>query len=881
MNAPEIQDRLQQGLGGTYVIERELGGGGMSRVFVATDGALGRKVVVKVLRAELAEGLSVERFKREVRLAARLQHPHIVPLLAAGALDDGLLYYTMPFVEGESLRVRLDQAGALPVEQVVRILRDVASALAYAHRAGVVHRDVKPENILLGDGGAVVADFGIAKAISASRDGDGEGSTRHISTLTAAGTSLGTPAYMAPEQAAGDAVDHRADLYALGVIAYEMLSGEPPFRGRTAQQVMAAHATQEPEPLERRRATIPAALARVVRQLLAKNPADRPQSADDVVRELHDGALTAAAVTGPRYGWSRAAPWALAAIAMGVAFWARLQPTTAPRVTRFELVVADSERLRGTASGQTVAMSPDGSRLVYTGGPESSGQLFLRNLDELESKPIRGTDRAQSPEFSPDGRSVLFLTDGRLKRVELAGGAPVTVTDSGATAAWGESGIVFGRAAGLYWISPQGGSVRLVASIRAVNGLQAFALPSPLPGGEAVLVMLRKPGTAVGNSHLAVVRLKDGQVTDLKVEGVNPHYLSTGHVIFGRPEGRVYGMDFDLKHLRLSGPVVPLIEDVIVNNGGATQVAISREGTMAYRSGRFLRKVMLVDRRGVAAPLLQEAREYAFPKLSPDGKRLAVTIGASTLTSETWVFDTRTGTLTRLTNGGGERPEWTADGKSIITVRQDTITRLMIQAWDGAGTPAAYAPLGRAVLEVSLPNGHAGFLAARIGGGGQRDIWIAPVDSPSALHPFVATQADEFSPTVSPDGQWLAYVSNESGRYEVYVRSMMGQGGRVQVSTNGAVEPLWSPTGRELFYRAERKIIAARVTWSDGAARVQRDALFDDIYVSNGSAHVTYSVMPDGNHFVFLQSAGGEPKTIVTLNWFEDVRRRMSAATVR
>src|SRR5829696_9699457 len=241
VTSPDVQDRLQRALGAAYTIDRELGGGGMSRVFVADEASLGRKVVVKVLRPELAEGISSERFKREVRLAARLQHPHVVPLLAAGELDAGVLFYTMPFVEGESLRARLDRDGGLPVGDVVRILRDAASALAYAHAQGIVHRDIKPENILLSHGGAVVADFGIAKAISASIEADGADGV-HRSTLTAAGTSLGTPAYMSPEQASGDIVDHRSDLYALGVVAYELLAGRPPFQGRNAQQLLSAHA---------------------------------------------------------------------------------------------------------------------------------------------------------------------------------------------------------------------------------------------------------------------------------------------------------------------------------------------------------------------------------------------------------------------------------------------------------------------------------------------------------------------------------------------------------------------------------------------------------------------------------------------------------------
>jgi serine/threonine-protein kinase len=271
----DLRTRLQENLAGSYTIGRELGSGGMSHVFVADDTTLGRRVVVKVLRPELAEGLSAERFKREIRVAAKLQHPHIVPLLAAGELpagiDPALLYFSMPLVEGESLRARLTREGNLPIADAIRILRDVASALAYAHRHGIVHRDIKPENILLADGGAVVTDFGIAKAITAARDGDGR-STSGDSTITQRGTSLGTPAYMAPEQAAGDEVDHRADFYALGVVAYEMLAGRPPFGGRTTQQLMAAHATEQPEPIERRRSTVPPALAELVMCLLEKQP---------------------------------------------------------------------------------------------------------------------------------------------------------------------------------------------------------------------------------------------------------------------------------------------------------------------------------------------------------------------------------------------------------------------------------------------------------------------------------------------------------------------------------------------------------------------------------------------------------------------------------
>jgi dipeptidyl aminopeptidase/acylaminoacyl peptidase len=396
-----------------------------------------------------------------------------------------------------------------------------------------------------------------------------------------------------------------------------------------------------------------------------------------------------------------------------------------------------------------------------------------------------------------------------------------------------------------------------------------------------VLVSVRH-NFRIAKTTVGVVRLSDGALTDLKVEGLNPRYLLTGHLVFGRVDHAVYGVVFDAKRLRVSGPAVPLIEDVVVKNGGGTEMAVANDGMMVYRTGSFSRTVVRVDRRGVPAPLLNELRDYSYPSVSPDGKRIAVTIGASTSTSDTWIFETQTGALTRLTRGGGERPDWMPDGRSVLTVViDDSVPHVMRQPWDGSGSATTFAIIPQGLMEITLPRRGTGYMAARIGAGGQRDIWIAPVDSPAAFRPFVATEADEFAPAVSPDGKLLAYISNESGRYEVYVRAMTGTPARVQISTTGAMEPLWSPTGRELFYRADKKIIAARITWQDGAARVEREALFDDVYGSSGNAHAMYAVMPDGNHFVFGQSAGDDPKTIVTLNWFEYVRRRMSGAGAR
>ncbi len=878
-----VLPQLNAALAGRYVIEREIGQGGMATVFLAHDAKHDRSVALKVLNPELGALLGKERFLGEIRITAKLQHPNLLPLFDSGEAS-GQLFYVMPFVDGESLRDRLRREKQLPIDDAIRIASAVGTALEYAHRHGVVHRDLKPENILIQDGHSLVADFGIALALSAA------GGAR----ITQTGLSLGTPQYMSPEQATGDRIiDSRTDIYSLGALLYEMLTGDPPHTGSTAQAIIAKVVTEKPRPMRVTRESVPRHVEAAVACALAKLPADRFASALDFVNALHE-TLPAAVPSGYIERGSTASdlplvaaqrrrrslgivPWVLAVAAAIVAMALWLRPKEAPRVSRFQLAVSQAARFR-MSEGVSIALSPDGRRLVYEGGPEGGGQLFARGLDDLEPKPIRGTERATSPVFSPDGRSLIFLADGRLKRVDLDGGPAVTVSDSGGQATWGDGGIFFTRTPALYGVSPSGGPIRRVAGVGALRGATRLTWPWALPGGQAALVTIRGKSASITSAHLGVVRFADGQVTDLEVVGVNPKYLPTGHVIFGRAEGVVYGMAFDVKRLRLSGPAVPLIEDVVVKGGGATEVVVARDGTMAYRSGTSARTLVLVDRRGVAAPLLDEPRDYTFPAVSPDGRRIAVTIGATTNLSDTWIFDTQSGALTRLTRGGGERPAWTPDGKTVLTMRQDSVNSIVAQPWDGSGAPAGYAVAELGILEISLPRLQSGFLAARVGAGGPRDIWTAPVDSPRALRPFVATEADEFAPTVSPDGKWLAYLSNESGRYEVYVRALDGSGGRVQISTNGAIEPLWSPTGRELFYRADQKIIAARITWQGGTAHVEREALFDDIYPSNASAHVTYSVMPDGNRFVFVQSTGSGPATIVVLNWFEEVRRRMAAA---
>ncbi|MEA2725240.1 MAG: eukaryotic-like serine/threonine-protein kinase, partial [Gemmatimonadales bacterium] len=561
MNPADIQDRLQQALGAAYAIGRELGGGGMSRVFLAHDTALGRQVVVKVLRPDLAQGLSSDRFKREVRLAARLQHPHIVPLLAAGEIGEGVLFYTMPFVEGESLRERLSREGGLPVPEAVRILCDVAGALAYAHRTGVVHRDIKPENILLTDGAAVVADFGIAKAISASREADTGGDPRGSSTLTAAGMSLGTPAYMAPEQATGDLVDHRADLYALGVVGYEMLSGRPPFEGRTAQQLMGAHATESPEPIARRRASVPARLAALIMQLLEKNPADRPQSAEELRRTLvalpgTSGEREKVPTPSIARRAPRAIPWVLygALIALagagGGAMFARsrgVEPRLRPVVAALAAPVGLELRPEGG-----VGLTGNGAQLAFVAADRSGATaVWVRALDSLAAVRVEGTDRGSGPFWSPDGASLGYFAGGQLRVVDLRSGThralcPASRPGGGT---WTRTGVIVYSpdflSGPLFQVPAQGGTCHQLTRFRP--GESIHRRPSALPDGRHILFNNGPTGT----TSVGVVDLATGAITDIRHGSGDAQFAAPDWMLFREgATSALLGQRLDLKALR-------------------------------------------------------------------------------------------------------------------------------------------------------------------------------------------------------------------------------------------------------------------------------------------------------------------------------------------
>jgi Tol biopolymer transport system component/tRNA A-37 threonylcarbamoyl transferase component Bud32 len=880
---PDLRDQLERGLAGSYTLERELGAGGMSRVFVADDTSLRRKVVVKVLRTDIGESLSADRFKREIQLAARLQHPHIVPLLAAGALANGALYYTMPFVDGESLRDRLEREAGLPITDVTRFLRDITSALEYAHAQHVVHRDIKPENILLSHGNAVVADFGIAKAIHAAR-ADGDGETRQSTTLTAVGTSLGTPAYMSPEQAAGDRVDHRADLYALGVVAYEMIAGRAPFDGRTAQQLLAAHASTAPEEIARRRANTPPSLAALVMQLLEKNPADRPQSATDVLHAL-DGA---APTSKPARGRQRGGPLVIALStallaslgALGWMTWTRPEPPAATRA-RVTLELPRDARLDpGAGFGNSMTFAPDGQSIVYVGGGPVA-QLYRRRLDELTPHAITGTLGAVNPQISPDGREIGFVSNLRLMAVAAAGGTPRLIANGVGRFAWGPNGtIVFSRPSVL---SPQGGLWQVSASggtptelTHPDTTLRRFqGSPSFLPDGRAVLFSSRP---ARGDPTLMVVRLADRAVIPLDVTGGSPLYFRD-HIVFVRGDATVASVGFDPKRLVVHGEPVTVLENVALKSGGAGELAIAPNGTLAYLTGTIGQQLVEVDRRGAETIVLSKIDAYRDPRVAPDGRHIAITIGPPPYYSDIWVYDLISRTLTRLTTAGTNvNPSWTPDGKRIAwtSIGAPNATGsgsgggVWLQAWDASGSPQLLIPAAEGAKFTR--GGDSLVTSFDVGNATEARIIPLPYDTHRAATVVLPASWQPRQARLSADGHWLAYVSDETGIREVYIQRFPNPGGHFQISSGGGAEPVWGRKSTELTYRGGAALMSATLSLSPSVTVMRRDTLFSSA-AALGLTEATYDVMPNG-HFIMVRKVTTNTPPVLVFGWGDDLRRR-------
>ena len=894
-------DALTLALADRYRIERELGAGGMATVYLAHDLRHDRDVAIKVLHPDLGAALGSERFLSEIRTTARLQHPHILPLLDSGAVPGqhpesesraergggegpSLLYYVMPLVTGETLRRRIERERQLPVSDAIRIAREVASALDYAHRQGVIHRDIKPENILLHDGQAQVADFGIALAVQSA------GGRR----LTQTGLSLGTPQYMSPEQATGErTIDARSDIYALGAVTYEMLTGEPPFTGPTIQAIVARLMADEPRPLVVQRKSIPDHVEAAVLRAIEKVPADRFASAAEFAAALDAAGATTTRSTAVRTGRrpSRGpiiALGALAAASAAVAAWGWLRPIPQPSVVRYRITI-DSVPAVKDWTGE-VAISPDGNVIVRSGGP--AGTLLVRRRDELAFSPLGGTEGATGPFFSPDGTRVGYYLNGALRAVPIAGGPPVVIADSVPTpqsAVWGSDGMIYrGVATGPAWIigraEPRSGTrLELVTTVDTAAGELTHLHPELLPDAKTLLFQVAYRD---GRQMIAVGDVETRRHAPL-LEGARARYARSGHLLYTTSDGKLWAVPFDLKSRATSGTPVQVGDHIPTTVIGPIDFAVSESGTLVYSAEDTERRRELtwVTRTGARTPFDPTWKgEFSSPALSRDGSRLAVALregGQSSI----WIKPVAGGNPTKLMMERRNllEPAWSPDGRWVsylVSTGAGTSGDVWRQRADGSGGAERILQSQRPISEqLWTPAG--GVLLARTttASAGAGDIVMTRPGIDSAATPLIASAGPEYSPIVSPDGEWLSYVSNETGRYEVYATRLAQPGaGKWVVSMSGGTSPRWSSRGDELFYMDLRSnMVVARVTTTPSFAVQDTRVLFNAAdFIQTTASRRHYDVTPDGQRFLMVQRADGAKRgqVIVVENWADEIRRK-------
>jgi len=893
--------RLNSALEGRYAVKEEVGQGGMAVVFLAEDLRHHRKVALKVLRSELAAIIGAERFLKEIEVTANLQHPNILPLYDSGDAD-GLLYYVMPMMEGETLREKLDREHQLQVEEAVEIAKAVAAAADYAHRHDVIHRDLKPSNILLHDGQALVADFGIALAMSkAGRE------TR----LTETGLSVGTPHYMSPEQAAGDReLDARSDLYSLGAMTFEMLVGEPPHVANTAQAVVAKILTDTPAPIRRTRELVPANVEAAVAKALARSPADRFASVADFAAALTNPGFTLPALESAmgRAADRKAGMWAklgpavaaVAVVAIGLAAWGWLQTEPPPSVARYNLAFMPGQELVD-GSAQTFDVARGGAAIVYVGPGEENDQFWVKHRDQVGSTPLPGTDGARYPAISPDGMEVVFRVGVQLRKVPLVGGAAITVADSAGVGppAWMDDGTL------VYSAVPDYRLKRIPATGGPPEDIwldhpEEFGAPypAPLPGSKGVLFTACGGGFCSDVMGIWVLDLRTGEGRELIPGGLRAWYVESGHVVFVRPDGAVFAVPFDVHALELTGAAVPLLEGVKVDNIIYPDLALASDGTllMMAETGAVQgpnRELIWVSRDGVVRQVdpdwrFRTSRNRGWA-LSPDGTRLAIGLNTDE-GDDIWIKELDDGPLIRLTYHTAEEaaPRWSADGQSVYFVSrrgEGNRADLYVQRADGAGDPLPVLLRDPQVWQHTMsPDGE--WLLARVGGTrnqtGARNIVAYRLEGDTAEVPLLTSDYDEVSPSLSPDGRWLAYASQETGEWEIYVRPFPDiASGKWPVSRGGGFAPMWAHSGREIFYETpDSTMMVATVETGAGFRVTDRQELFSlPPGFNRGSILVFYDITPDDQEFIGVRDVGAtlevEPVVILVENWLEEVKERV------
>ncbi|HSF16176.1 MAG TPA: protein kinase [Vicinamibacteria bacterium] len=885
---------------GGFEVWALIGAGGMGEVYRATDTKLGRDVAIKLLpEAFASDPERLARFEREARVLASLNHPSIAHLYgfetATGADGRQAHMLVMELAEGEDLSVRLKR-GPIPLDEALTIAIQVAEALDEAHEKGIVHRDLKPANVKLSSEGRVkVLDYGLAKAFAGEFASGSAADLSQSPTLalsgTAAGVILGTAAYMSPEQARGKMVDKRADIWAFGVVLFEMLTGKRLFEGETVSDVLAGVLAREPD-WTRLPASTPPGVRRLLRRCLAKDRRERLRDIGDAREELRELSAPEPLESLSKKGSARAwLPWSVAVVAIAIAAWALSGRTPVSRGDaegHFTIELPDEAPLvtleiPGVSRGP-LAMSPDGRQIVYVAPHQNGTQLYARAMADLTPRALPGTEGASAPFFSPDGQWVGFFADGKLRKAPLIGGTPATLAEApdGRGASWSPSGeIVFAprNASGLFVVPDTGGTPRPVTTLDFAAGDDAHGWPQVIPGHRGALFTVTSWSRET--SDIALVDLSTG-ARRLVQEGVEfARYVpvapgaSAGHILFVHA-GALMAAPFDPAGAQAAGPPIAVVEGV---RAAEFDVSI---GVLAYTPGSGKApdySLVWVDRAGQARPINDLSRGYEDLHLSPDGRRVALTVeeAGPYSAAHVWLADTDRGTLTRFTFEGFSRdPIWTPDGEAVVfgSKRREATFGLYRQRLDGQRPadllwasptpiwpdPQSFTPDGRTLVFTTK------------GTETSDDIWKLSLDDDRTATPWLATPAAEWAGRLSPDGRWMAYNSDESGRDEVYVQPFPGPGGKWLVSEGGGYNAIWSRDGRELFYRRADQILRVEVETERGFAIGKRSALFSGRYRSAGR---DFDISPDGTRFVMMRN--DDSRTTNRLRVLLDWRRALEA----
>jgi len=877
-----------------YRLIEKIGEGGMGVVWKALDTTLDREVAIKILPSAFAtDSDRLARFEREAKLLASLNHPNVATVHSLHEFE-ATRFIAMELVPGETLADRLAR-GAVHADEALSISQQIAEALEAAHERGVVHRDLKPANIMVRhDGSPKVLDFGLAKSLSAEPPGADESMSPTLTIdATSVGTILGTAAYMSPEQARGNPVDKRTDIWSFGCVLYEVLAGGHCFAGKTQSDTLARILERDPDWSALPEGT-PTEIRELLRRCLEKDPLRRLRDIGEAriaLEDLETGTIGDGRDEDAEQSYTsrkprRALPWVIAAAGAAAAValgWVAFQPELPRTPVRLAVDLPSGFQLSITLS-TPLAVSPDGSRLAFVASRDSARpQLHLRELGRFSASTFPGTEGADGPFFSPDGQWVAFFADKKLRRVSVLGGAPLDVCDvpqlnPGAT--WGADGtIVFSTDRfGLMRVPATGGTAEQLTAPKLAAGEIVHGWPCFLPDGENLLFTVRGPR----GPRIALLSLGTGEWREVAEGGGAAHYLPTGHLLYPHVGG-LTAVGFDLDRLETVGQPFPILEDVYAGPGlkgvGPGAFSVSDTGILVYVPGGAAAaetRLVWVDREGRSTPLAADPGSYEWPRLSPDGSRVAVTDRTMDGAIDIWILGLERGTRSRLTGGGNNiLPAWTHGGEAVFFGSHQGGTgglNIYRKPADGAGEAESVLVREHPLFPMAFTADGNSLLFVEWNPETNRDIWTMTLDGDRRAKPVLATSFDEYRPMLSPDGRWLAYVSDESGRYEVYVQSWPNGASRTLVSAHGGMGPIWSADGTELFYRNGEAMMVVPVEIGTRFATGTPELLFEGCFKLGVYGSLSYDVSADGRFLMIERSREAAVDRLhVVLNWFEEI----------